>query len=127
VLSRTVCGMGQLWRFPGKLSWSDLFTEPDSVTGIGWEPIRISILWGKKKKARWSPSILFYVWAVPLNQAGTRIGPMQTSTPASFRWGAQGDPEPVWTQWLEEKLLASAAHRTPVVQSAVRRYINWTT
>jgi hypothetical protein len=32
------------------------------------------------------------------------------------------DPEPVWTERLQEKSFASAGARTPVVQSVVRHY-----
>jgi hypothetical protein len=37
------------------------------------------------------------------------------------------DPEPVWTQRLEEKSSASVGDRTPVVQSVVRHYTDWAT
>jgi hypothetical protein len=37
------------------------------------------------------------------------------------------DPEPVWTQRLEEKSSASVDGRTPVVQSVVRHYTDWAT
>jgi hypothetical protein len=36
-------------------------------------------------------------------------------------------PEPVWTQRLEKKSTASVGGRTPVVQSVVRHYTDWTT
>jgi hypothetical protein len=32
------------------------------------------------------------------------------------------EPEPVWTQRLEEKSFASSGDRTPVVQSVVRHF-----
>jgi hypothetical protein len=32
------------------------------------------------------------------------------------------DPEPVWTQRLEEKSFAPAGDRTPIAQSVVRHY-----
>jgi hypothetical protein len=37
------------------------------------------------------------------------------------------DPEPVWTERLEEKSSASVGDRTPVVQSVVRHYTDWAT
>jgi hypothetical protein len=37
------------------------------------------------------------------------------------------DPEPVWTQGLEEKSFAPVGDWTPIVQPVVRHYTDWAT
>jgi hypothetical protein len=41
--------------------------------------------------------------------------------------GAGWAPEPVWTQKLEDKSLASVENQISVVESVVRQYIDWAT
>jgi hypothetical protein len=52
----------------------------------------------------------------------TALYPRGKGPPVPIVQEAGWEPEPVWTQRLEEKSSASVGDRTPVVQSVVRHY-----
>jgi hypothetical protein len=68
----------------------------------------------------------------PTNSEPRHITPRPRFTPEKgppvpIGQEAGWDPEPVWTQRLEEISSASVGDRTPVVQSVVSRYTDWAT
>jgi hypothetical protein len=56
-----------------------------------------------------------------------RALPPEKGPPVPIVEEAGWAPEPVWTQRLEEKSLASVGDRTSVVQSVARDYTDWAT
>jgi hypothetical protein len=46
----------------------------------------------------------------------------EKNPPVTIGQEALVDPEPVWTQRIEEKSFAPAGDRTPIVQPVVRHY-----
>jgi hypothetical protein len=63
VLSRTNSGTGRLPKSPRKSGRSDLFPEPDCITNIRWEQLRINFPLRKKKELPDNTrNVLLHVW-----------------------------------------------------------------
>jgi hypothetical protein len=62
VLPRTISGRGQRRKSPIKLSWWDLFPEPDSVTSISWAQLRITFSLRIKQWPEKARSVRHSVW-----------------------------------------------------------------
>jgi hypothetical protein len=56
-----------------------------------------------------------------------RALPPGKGPPVPIEQKAGWDPEPVWTQGLEEKSSTPVKDRPPIVQPVVRHYTDWTT
>jgi hypothetical protein len=93
----------------GKAKWKC----PATRQGGAWGERRYSsysFLTSALEGAEWSAS-----------RPGRPLPPVPTVQEAGW------DPEPVWTQRLEEKSSASVEDRTPVVRSVVRHCTDWAT